>query len=389
MDAKPLKGRPSFQVERRGKDGRSSSAAPLQRRATLDLGAGPGAQRHTHVSPEPQAPQGYGQAQLYSPRAARQSQGVDGTDDLFAPIDPQLRSSRLINPPFSPPPRIPDLTLAADRGSWASLHRHVSNARPPKSEAAEECRPNPSASTTALSTTLAKGKSNPNITTDDLPPPPPLNDNRHPDSPHSIPKWGIANGAPRGPGLIMSGSPTDDSPLSLPRTMLTVANPDMMDSEGESASPQTMAKGGMKDTGVPPGIPGPNARSAGPGADRRNRALPPNPPMSPPLPPAPQILYDEPTKRESVKPLVVKKEQSRASSPVKPSASGRESPTKRAPRERERGRDRESRREQSPVKPVRRTEPLKDHSAVSRLDLTLFLDLVIELTLNIDERKGA
>ncbi|KAG8736183.1 hypothetical protein FRC10_009579 [Ceratobasidium sp. 414] len=352
---KPLNGRPSFQVERPRKDTgvgrRSSSAAQpaLQRRATLDLGAGPGAgatQQFPRVSPEPQA-QGYGQAQLHL-------QHTNGTaDELFAPIDPQLRSSQLIRTAFSPPPRIPDLAIAANRESWASLHRHVSNARPPKSEvgAAEEVRPNPiaSASTSALAATLAKGKSNPNLVTEDLLPPPPLNGDgsRHPDSPHSIPKWGIANGAPRGPGLIMNGSPTDDSPLSLPRTMLTVANPDMVDSEAESASPGKGAEA----------------------AERRNRALPPNPPMSPPPLPTQELV----TKRESVRPLVVKKDRSRTPSPVKPnvSVSGRESPTKKSGREsptkksgRERGRDREPRREHSPVKPVRRTEPLKDHSAM-------------------------
>ncbi|KAG8714477.1 hypothetical protein FRC09_017575 [Ceratobasidium sp. 395] len=353
---RPLGGRPSFQVERPRKDtlagGRTSSSggpappAMLQRRATLDLGAQRvNSQHFPRISPEPTGQQGYGQAQLHMHHP-------NGTDDLFAPIDPQLRSSRLIKTPFSPAPQlshppapqIPHLAIAADRESWAELQRKVSNVRPPKSDvgAAEDVRSNPaaSASTHALAVVLANGKPQPQLDTDELLPPPPLNDgNRHPDSPHSIPKWGIANGPPRGPGLIMNGSPTDDSPMSLPRTMLTVANPDFVDSEAESgASP---AK-----------------------TDRRNRALPPDPPL-----PVPEMVG----KRESVKPLVVKKDRSRSRtpSPVKPSvsgrespvkkSSGRESPTKKVPRDR--GRDREPRREHSPVKPVRRTEPLKDHSA--------------------------
>ncbi|KAG9092789.1 hypothetical protein FS749_015441 [Ceratobasidium sp. UAMH 11750] len=146
----------------------------------------------------------------------------------------------------------------------------------------------------------------------------------------------------------MNGSPTDDSPLSLPRTRLTVANPDMIDSEAESTSPGKSAEA----------------------AERRNRALPPNPPMSPP--PVPVPMQELVTKRESVKPLVVKKDRSRTPSPVKPnvSMSGRESPVKKSGREsptkrsgKERGREREPRREHSPVK--RRTEPLKDHSAMN------------------------
>ncbi|KAF8599759.1 hypothetical protein BDV93DRAFT_525847 [Ceratobasidium sp. AG-I] len=360
---KPLGGRPSFQVERRPREtsgtvGRSSGAAQgLQRRATLDLA--PQSQRFPRVSPEPsqqsqpqaQAPAGYGQAQLYSGSGGH---GADGTDEIFAPIDPKLRSSRLINQPFSPPPRIPDLAIATNRDSWNSLHKHVANARPPKSEvgAPEERPPHPSQSTPTLALAIRSGRDD-----DELAPPPPIGDgNRHPDSPHSIPKWGITNGAaPRGPGLIMNGSPTDDSPLSLPRTMLTVANPDMVDSEGED--PRMRVRDSKLEAG-------------GVGEERRNRALPPNPPMSPPPKP-----FAEPVgmgKRESVKPLVVKKERSRTPSPEKPSQSGRESPmkpggrespTKRTARDREKGR--EQRREHSPVKPVRRTEPLKDHSAVN------------------------
>lgn len=363
---KPLGGRPSFQVERRPREtsgtvGRSSGAAPgLQRRATLDLAPQSQSQRFPRVSPEPprqsqaQAQSGYGQAQLYSGPP-----GADGTDEIFAPIDPKLRSSRLINQPLSPPPRIPDLAIATDRNSWSSLHKHVANARPPKSEAGalEERPPHPSQSTPTLALATRSGPGD-----DELAPPPPIGDgNRHPDSPHSIPKWGIANGsAPRGPGLIMNGSPTDDSPLSLPRTMLTVANPDMVDSEGEDLKMR------VRDSKL---------EAVGAGDERRNRALPPDPPMSPPLKP-----FAEPVamgKRESVKPLVVKKERSRTPSPEKPSQSGRESPVRPSGREspmkksgresptKRNARGREQRREHSPVKPVRRTEPLKDHSAVS------------------------
>ncbi|QRW11936.1 S-formylglutathione hydrolase [Ceratobasidium sp. AG-Ba] len=312
---RPLNGRPSFQVERPMKKDmtgngatRSSSVAPapgLQRRATLDMGAPPPA-------PPPQGP---------------------GPEDLFAPLDPKLRSSRLINTPFTPPPRIPDLAIPADRGSWASLHRHVSNARPPKSEVG--------AAVPAEEALAVVVRPKPTISTDELVPPPPLGGGgKHPDSPHSIPKWGIANGAPRGPGLITSGSPTDDSPMSLPRTMLTVANPDLVDSETESGVAS---------------------------AERKNKMLPPDPPMSPPPARKERESMSVPMKRESVKPLVVNKDRSRSRSrtpsPVKPNVelSGRESPVKKSQREgkdKERGRDREPRRE-----PVRRTEPLKDHSA--------------------------
>ncbi|KAG9088324.1 hypothetical protein FRC07_012611, partial [Ceratobasidium sp. 392] len=316
-------GRPSFQVERPRKDtlpGGRSSQPMLQRRATMDLGGGRSSQHFPRMSPEPPATQtqtqtqtqaGYGQAQLHMAANAT-------SDDLFAPIDPQLRSSRLIKTPFSPAPQIPHLAIAADRESWAELQRKVSNVRPPKSEVggASEVGGNlaASASTHALAVVLA----NPRIDTEELLPPPPLGasgDGRHPDSPHSIPKWGIANGAPQGPGLLMNGSPTDDSPMSLPRTMLTVANPDVTESEGEL-----------------------------------DKELPPKPPMSPP-PVAQEMAMVQ--KRESVRPLVVKKD--RSPSPVKPSLSGRESPTKRRARD----------REHSPVKPVRRTEPLKDHSAMN------------------------
>ncbi|KAB5589864.1 S-formylglutathione hydrolase [Ceratobasidium theobromae] len=312
--------RPSFQVER-------PRPPQLNRRATLDL------------TP-------------YRASCARPRESQAPLADLFAPIDPQLRSSRLIHAPLSPPPRIPDSVLPGDRGSWASLHRHVSTNR-----------------------SQAEDRAPPPIDTEELLPPPPIGgarnstDGKHPDSPHSIPKWGIANGdSHKGPALIMNGSPTDDSPLTLPKTVLTIANPD--DSEPEE---------------VPlDGLVALRAQLEASVAEQgRNRALPR---MSPHLPMVP--VYDALADSAGVRPLVIKKvpsrSPSRSPSPAKP-LDGRESPLKRAGRDspvKRAGR----RRDMSLVKPVRRTEPLKDHSAYEYADAGMSIHM--GSTTSVDAIKG-
>ncbi|CAE6535730.1 unnamed protein product [Rhizoctonia solani] len=341
--------RPSFTVERRPPTAQGGPI--LQRRATLDL------------------------APLQSPTTHDPPPHAMSSTDLFT-LDPPLR---LDHPPLSPPPRIPaDVSLQGDRTSWAtSLHRQVS--------------------------TTTKADPPPALITDELLPPPRMGD-RHPDSPHSIPKWGIHTTTSEksgGPLLLENGSPTDggeESPVSVTKGVLTVVNPDLGESERESvvvygnevalyenARPSfsdprptfSDARSALTDP-RPTSIDGLKAlraqlEAAASPEGRRNRELPSEPAVG-------------------TKPLVIRKDISRSPSPEKALSGhesplkrgGRESPLKRGGREspvKRGGREspvkrggRESplkrgKRDHSPVKPIRRTEPLKDHSAVNGADV--------------------
>ncbi|KAJ1301684.1 hypothetical protein OPQ81_008920 [Rhizoctonia solani] len=337
--------RPSFTVERRPPT--AQGAPMLQRRATLDLAPSRSTTyRETPRAPEPLVspppPPPVPPASAFPPEAA-------APNDLFAPLDPQLRSSRLINTQLSPPPRIPDL-LQGDRNSWAaSLHRKVSTKSPDPP---------------ALML----------LSTDELVPPPPIG-GKHPDSPHSIPKWGITTEKTGGPLLLENGSPTDESPISVSKGVLTVVNPDVGESEVESVGGRELVVSGKEvaiyGKGRVSEVPVDGlkvlraqleaaAAAASSPEDRRNRELPPDP-------------------GASTKPLVIRKDVSRSRSSSL-SLSGRESPFKRGESPLKRGgRDspvkrRESpvkrgKRDSSPIKPIRRSEPLKDHSAVNGADV--------------------
>ncbi|KAG8760784.1 hypothetical protein FRC11_014917 [Ceratobasidium sp. 423] len=322
----------SFTVERRPPT--AQGGAKLTRRATLDMTPSRSTTYRESTRPPEPAPAPAPPPQVLS------------TSDLFDPIDPKLRSSRLINTQLSPPPRIPDM-LDGERYSWSeSLHRKVSARAPPDPPLA--------------------------ISTEDLLPPPPIGDNKHPDSPHSIPKLGITTEKTGGPLLLENGSPTDDSPIS--KGVLMVANPDLGESEVESVGKEVAVY--SKEVAVyatekslvydREAVPMDNlkalraqleaAASSSPEA-RRNRELPADPGVG---------------GRESTKPLVIRKDLSRSPSPVK-ALSGRESPLKRGGREsplkRRESPVKRGKRDQSPVKPIRRTEPLKDHSAVNGADV--------------------
>ncbi|KAH7334315.1 hypothetical protein B0J17DRAFT_102744 [Rhizoctonia solani] len=310
--------RPSFTVERR--PGTAPGGAKLERRATMDITP---SRSTTYRSHEP----------AFSPAPPSR---VLSSEELFAPIDPQLRASRLINAQLSPPPRIPDLTLPGDRNSWAaSLHRKASAKSPGPL---------------------------PTLSTDDLLPPPPIG-GRHPDSPHSIPRWGIQTETEKsGPLLIEGASPTDESPVSTSKGVLTIANPDIGESEVEEVAVYgnevaLYAKGKDDRPASVDGLKALRAQleaTASP-ESRRNRELPVEPGV------------------KGTKPLVVRKDLSRSPSPVK--ALGQESPLKRSGRDspvKRGGREspvKRGRREHSPVKPIRRSEPLKDHSAVNGADV--------------------
>ncbi|CAE6413546.1 unnamed protein product [Rhizoctonia solani] len=420
--------RPSFTVERRA----ATTQPGLQRRATMDIT--PSIYR-AHVG-EPHVAQSSTNLAMHTRSSS--------TNELFSPLDPQLRSSQLIKTQLSPPPRIPPDILPMgdrDRTSWQSLHHKASTRSPDPYHP-----PYP-----------------PHLSTDDLLPPPPLHDaDKHPDSPHSIPKWGIATPKPAGPLLLGNGSAEEDGDgeEESPVGVLAVVNPDFgsecdVESVGKEVAVYVVGRresghgGKRKEPGygkhresgygkevaiygqekdVPVYEKDPpmdnlqvlraqlEAAAAASPEGRRNKELPTSPegrrnkelPTSPEvhrnreLPTSPETRRnrESPTRRnrdsphdpasgsrgrEGTKPLVVRKNVSNSRS-VSPDSAEWESPLKRAGRESPLKRGRESpvkrngrdspvkrggrdKRDGSPVKPVRRSEPLKDHSAVNGADV--------------------
>ncbi|CEL53946.1 Reticulocyte-binding protein 2 homolog a OS=Plasmodium falciparum (isolate 3D7) GN=PF13_0198 PE=3 SV=1 [Rhizoctonia solani AG-1 IB] len=409
--------RPSFTVERR----QVTTPQPgLHRRATLDIA--PSIYRTHTGEPHPaaQSSTNLGHTHTRSP----------STNELFLPVDSQLRSSQLIKAQLSPPPRIPPDILPAgergdrgDRASWRSVHPKVSARQPDPPYL-------------------------PHLSTDDLLPPPPFqDDNKHPDSPHSIPKWGIATPKPAGPLLLGNGSVEEDGgEEESPVGVLAVVNPDAgSECEVESVGKEVAVYGtgiGRRESGYgrESGYAGKRRESAygkevavygqekdvavyekDPPMDnlralraqleavtaaspegRKHKELPTSPEgrRNKDLPTSPEARRNRetPTRRnrdlpsdpasgtrgkEGTKPLVVRKNASNSrsgspdsaewESPLKrggresPIKRGRESPVKRG-RESPVKRNGRDKRDGSPVKPVRRSEPLKDHSMVNGAD---------------------
>ncbi|KAF8683326.1 hypothetical protein RHS04_01905 [Rhizoctonia solani] len=450
--------RPSFTVERK-----PVTVQPgLQRRATMDtthsiyrgpLGdSHPAAQSSTNLA--------YAHAHTRSPSSHQ---------ELFSPLDPQLRSSQLIKTQLSPPPRIPPEIVPAgdarDRTSWQSLHRKVSTDPHPYPHSHPYSHPH---SYSHSHSHLHPHPHPPHISTDDLLPPPALADpdNKHPDSPHSIPKWGIATPKPHdGPLLLGNGSAEEEEEPS-PIGVLAVVNPDLgsdgeEDGVGKEVAVYAGGGGGKAGSRGSGGAVVLGRRESGYGAGRggkresgygnevaiygqekeiaiyekdppvdnlqilraqleavtattspeakRNKELPASPEnrRNRELATSPEgrrMLPDSATGigpgsgargREGTKPLVVRKNASHSRS-TSPDSSGWESPVKRGDREsllkragrespvKRNGREspvkrngRESpvkrngrdKRDGSPVRPVRRSEPLKDHSALNGADV--------------------